>query len=113
MSRLTRRACVTGGSLWLLACAVPARAAAPDLPRGYLVDAIPADWQRELEDMACVSLHVDHALLTPRQAREVKQAGYWLFCYTVDDPQRARELFSWGVDALCTDRIDLVGPDCA
>ena len=31
MSRLTRRACVTGGSLWLLACAVPARAAAPDL----------------------------------------------------------------------------------
>lgn len=31
MSHLTRRACVTGGSLWLLACAVPARAAAPDL----------------------------------------------------------------------------------
>ena len=31
MSRLTRRACVTAGSLWLLACAVPARAAAPDL----------------------------------------------------------------------------------
>jgi sulfur-oxidizing protein SoxY len=31
MSRLTRRACVTGGGLWLLACAVPARAAAPDL----------------------------------------------------------------------------------
>lgn len=31
MSALTRRACVSGGGLWLLACAVPARAAAPDL----------------------------------------------------------------------------------
>ncbi len=31
MSVLTRRACVSGGGLWLLACAVPARAAAPDL----------------------------------------------------------------------------------
>jgi sulfur-oxidizing protein SoxY len=31
MNVLTRRACVRGGGLWLLACAVPARAAAPDL----------------------------------------------------------------------------------
>jgi glycerophosphoryl diester phosphodiesterase len=27
----------------------------------------------------------------------------------VDDPARAREIFAWGVDALCTDRIDLIG----
>jgi glycerophosphoryl diester phosphodiesterase len=28
----------------------------------------------------------------------------------VNEPARARELFDWGVDALCTDRIDLIGP---
>ena len=89
------------------------RAAAPDLPRGYLVDDVPADWREELEALGCVSLHVDHETLTPAQARAVKEAGYWLFCYTVDDPARAREIFGWGVDALCTDRIDLIGAEFA
>ena len=88
-----------------------ARAAAPALPRGWLVDEVPDHWQEELEAMGCVGLHVDHETLTPAQARAVKDAGYWLFCYTVDDPERAREIFGWGVDALCTDRIDLIGAD--
>jgi len=33
--------------------------------------------------------------------------------YTVNQPLRARELLSWGVDAICTDRIDTIGPDFA
>ncbi len=90
-----------------------ARAAAPDLPRGWLVTEVPGDWRERLERLGCASLHVDHEALTPAQAAAVKAAGYWLFCYTVDDPGRARELFAWGVDALCTDRIDLIGPDFA
>ena len=90
-----------------------ARAAAPDLPRGYLVDDVPENFAAELEDLGCVSLHTDHETLTRAKARAVKDAGYWLFCYTVDDPARAREIFGWGVDALCTDRIDLIGADFA
>ena len=90
-----------------------ARRAAPDLPRGYLVDAVPANWRDELEKMGCVSLHTDHETLTRDKARAVKEAGYWLFCYTVNDAARARRLRSWGVDAFCTDRIDLIGPDFA
>jgi glycerophosphoryl diester phosphodiesterase len=87
-----------------------AREAAPDVPRGWLVAGIPPDWQAELAALGCVSLHVDHETLTRPAVRQVKDAGYWLFCYTVDDPRRASELFDWGIDALCTDRIDLVGP---
>jgi glycerophosphoryl diester phosphodiesterase len=90
-----------------------ARAAAPDLPRGYLVDDVPEDFAAELEALGCVSLHTDHETLTRDKARAVKDAGYWLFCYTVDEPARAREIFGWGVDALCTDRIDLIGADFA
>lgn len=86
-----------------------ARAAAPDLPRGLLVKELPAAWQQDLQTLGCAGVHVDHERLTPAAARAVKDAGYWLFCYTVDEPQRARELFGWGVDALCTDRIDLIG----
>jgi glycerophosphoryl diester phosphodiesterase len=34
-----------------------------------------------------------------------------VLCYTVNDPQRARELFGWGVDAIVTDRLDLIPHD--
>lgn len=88
-----------------------ARAAAPGLPRGLLVEAIPSDWQERLQASGAVALHCDHRRLTEAEARRVKSAGYWLFCYTVNDPQRVRDLFAWGVDALCTDRIDLVRPE--
>jgi glycerophosphoryl diester phosphodiesterase len=92
---------------------VAARAAAPDLPRGYLLDRVPADWPEALAALGCVALHTNHRHLSRAQARAVKDAGYWLFCYTVNDPARARELFDWGVDAFCTDRIDVIAPDLA
>ncbi len=90
-----------------------ARAAAPDLPRGWLTSRIPPDWAARLDTLACVALHTNHRHLTRADARAVKDAGYWLFCYTVDDPARARALLDWGADAFCTDRIDLIGPDFA
>jgi glycerophosphoryl diester phosphodiesterase len=86
-----------------------AREAAPDLPRALLVDDVPENFAAELEALGCVGLHTDHETLTREKARAVKDAGFWLFCYTVDEPARAREIFGWGVDALCTDRIDLIG----
>jgi glycerophosphoryl diester phosphodiesterase len=90
-----------------------ARAAVCDLPRGLLVDDVPADWRDELESLGCVSLHANHAKLSADTVRAIKAAGYWIFCYTVNATARAREILSWGVDAFCTDRIDLIGPDFA
>jgi glycerophosphoryl diester phosphodiesterase len=90
---------------------VAAKAAAPGIPRGLLIDAIPADWQKRVETLAAVALHTNHQHLTAEQAHAVKQEGAGLLCYTVNDPARAREIMAWGVDAFCTDRIDLIGPD--
>jgi glycerophosphoryl diester phosphodiesterase len=90
-----------------------ARRVAPDLPRALLTDQVPADWRALLERSGAASVNTDHTQLTNEQARAIKQAGYWLFCYTVNEPDRARELLSWGVDAFCTDRIDLIGPGFA
>ncbi|WP_151637957.1 glycerophosphodiester phosphodiesterase [Noviherbaspirillum aerium] len=87
--------------------------AAPAIPRGFLLDAILPGWHEQLKALEAVALHTNHRKLSHRQAAEVKQAGYGLFCYTVNDPPRARELLEWGVDAFCTDRIDLIGPDFA
>jgi glycerophosphoryl diester phosphodiesterase len=91
-----------------------AQAAAPTVPRAWLVDRIPPipiDWQAQLRALGACALHVNQRHLTQQQAQAVRQAGVGLFCYTVNDPQRARELLGWGVDAFCTDRIDLIGPD--
>lgn len=90
-----------------------AREAVSQLPRGLLIDRVPADWRGRLDHLGCVSLHTNYRHLSREQAHAVKKAGYWLFCYTVDDPERAREILAWGVDALCTDRLDLVGAGIA
>jgi glycerophosphoryl diester phosphodiesterase len=88
-----------------------ARAAAPQLPRALLVDALPPDWEARAHALGAVALHVGHRRLTQSQAAAVKAAGFGLFCYTVNDPARARTLLDWGVDAFCTDRIDVIGPE--
>ncbi len=36
-----------------------------------------------------------------------KRRGYAVMAYTINDPDRMRELVSWGVDAVITDRPDL------
>lgn len=88
-------------------------AEAPQLPRALLVERVARGWLAMMARLDAVSLHVNHRHLTRALAAEVKSAGYWLFCYTVNEPQRARELLEWGVDAFCTDRIDRIGPDFA
>jgi glycerophosphoryl diester phosphodiesterase len=86
-----------------------AQDAAPEVPRAWLVDAVPADWQSTLLEVGASALHVKARFLTRAQAIAVKGAGYGLFCYTVNEPDQARALRAIGVDAICTDRLDLIG----
>lgn len=87
-----------------------ARHAAPEVPRAWLTPSLPSDWDRRARALDVVAIHTDHKRLTAARAAAVKAAGFGLFCYTVNAPDRARTLFGWGVDGLCTDRIDLIGP---
>lgn len=89
---------------------VAAKAAAPRVPRGFLVDVIPSDWHDRLQTLDAVALHTNHKNLTPELASAVKKAGYGLFCYTVNSLERAKEILQWGVDGFCTDRIDIIAP---
>ncbi len=86
-----------------------AKQTVPEIARGLLVDRIPADWQAQLDFLDAVTLHTNHEHLSPSMARAIKQAGFGLFCYTVNDSARAREILSWGVDGFCTDQLDIIG----
>lgn len=88
-----------------------ARETSPSLLRALLVDGIPPDWQERMVSLACVSLHCDYRKLTVEQAKSVREAGYALVCYTVNEVETARKLFASGVDAIITDRLDRIGPD--
>ncbi|MFC5462522.1 glycerophosphodiester phosphodiesterase [Massilia niabensis] len=83
---------------------------APQVPRACLMSELPPDWERRAHSVEAVAIHTNHKHLTRELAASVRAAGFGLFCYTVNDPRRARELLSWGVEAFCTDRIDLIGP---
>lgn len=85
-----------------------AQQAAPGLPRACLFERLSGDWSARARMVDACAIHVHHAALSPRLVQQVRAHGFGLLCYTVDAPARARTLFEWGVDALCTDRIDLI-----
>lgn len=88
-----------------------AQQAVPELPRGLLLDEWRDDWQSVTEKLGCISLHLNHQLLDEQRVQQIKQAGLYILVYTVNSPRRAQQLLDWGVDTICTDRIDVIGPD--
>jgi glycerophosphoryl diester phosphodiesterase len=89
-------------------CLAVARDLAPAVPRGCLADRLPARWQQQLEAYDCSTLHLNDQRLSEQQRAAVLAAGVPLILYTINDPDRARELLGAGVTALFTDRVSEV-----
>ena len=85
----------------------------PDIPRAYLATVIPRDWQRVLEETGSSAMHCgDTELLSKAAIQTLVSAGYPVRVYTVDNPDRAAELRSWGVESVFTnfpERMDGIG----
>lgn len=88
-----------------------AREAAPELPRGYLVDKVPENWRDTMQRLGCVALHCNYKALTEQLAAEIHRAGYSILLWTVNDPADARRMRAMGADCLVTDALDRIGPD--
>ena len=80
-----------------------ARVVRPDWPRGLLVRGLPNGWRRQVEALGCVSVHLGNKLANRFAVRRVKEAGYLVAVYTVNNARRARRFLSWGVDCVITD----------
>ena len=84
---------------------VAARAAAPHIPRGWLIDSFTdADWDR-LSALDCVSVHTSWKTISRARIREIRDAGYQVMIYTVNDVAKARELLDAGASGLFTDNL--------
>lgn len=107
-------------------CLYTLRKRHPYIPMGYLV--VIHDWkneflrtkhkiQKEVDELNCQSIHINHAsdrsgqtILTEHHIEQLKnlsQAEY-LMSYTVNDVCRAQQLKDWGVDALFSDRLEMI-----
>ena len=58
-----------------------------------------------------MSIHLNHKLLDAARVASLKQAGLHILVYTVNILFCVAELLCWGVDCICTDAIDVIGPD--
>jgi glycerophosphoryl diester phosphodiesterase len=80
-----------------------AEGSAPHIARGILFRRIPKNWREVAEGLGCVTVHADQRRLRPVIVAEIRRAGYPVLAYTVNDPERARTLFDWGVTSVFSD----------
>lgn len=78
----------------------------PSSQLGFLMHEWQADWMDFCDRIASVAVDVNEKILTQEKVKEIKASGRSLLAYTVNQVERARELFSWGVDAVFSDHAD-------
>ena len=75
----------------------------PEVQRAYNVSAIPSNWQERLELLDCSGLHIHHPFFDAAKVAVIKQAGYKVVAFTVNNETLAEQLFAQGLDAIFTD----------
>jgi glycerophosphoryl diester phosphodiesterase len=90
-----------------------ARAAVPELPRAWLVEALPGDWEARLSRLRCVALDACYETLNADIVAAARRGGYRVVTWTANDAASVKALFGWGVDCIITDAIDRIAPNQA
>lgn len=85
-----------------------ARDTAPEFARALLIDELKDDWRGRALAVEAVGINTNGKRLTAPRAVEIKQAGYLLSTYTINDPDVARVLVAMGTDCVITDMPDVV-----
>lgn len=77
---------------------------APKVSVGVLQDGQhPEDLLEYLHALKASAYHPSEAIIDPATVKELRAAGFGVNVYTVNSPQRQRELFEMGVTAIFTD----------
>jgi len=88
---------------------VAARANASHIARGLLIEELAEGDIERARALECISMHVDHRHLDQATIERLQAAGFAVLAYTVNDLARLKAMLDWRVDAICTDRIDVIG----
>jgi glycerophosphoryl diester phosphodiesterase len=81
------------------------RAALPLLPLSFLAEQYTADADATIAEFGCSIFASDHAALDQKLVAQMHRQGVAVMAYTINDVERAREVLSWGTDAIFTDAL--------
>lgn len=87
-----------------------ARATAPGLPRGFLLDEFRPDWLAVATQLGCAAIVCNYTLWDAQRVSAAQAAGLRCLSYTVNDAWAAQHLMALGTDGIITDRVDLFSP---
>ncbi len=88
-----------------------ARAEQPHLPRGLLLDTLPANWLQTAQQLGCSAVICQHQLWNAATVAQARSAGLKMLSYTVNDTASVQRLLALGTDGLITDQVDEFQPD--
>lgn len=84
-----------------------ARDMAPEYPRALLLDDVwPDNWQDIATHLDVSAVNLNGNTATREQVEDAIDFGKPVIAYTINDPQKARQLQGWGVDGFFTDEPD-------
>lgn len=84
-------------------CLEQVRAQGSDLPLGYICLKLPKDGLAFARRLNCESLHISKKIARRPLIGKIKEAGFEVAVFTVNDPARAKRLLARGVDCIITD----------
>ena len=84
--------------------------AAPQLPRGLLLDTLWDGCFGYAEQLKCSAIVCNHALWDAARVARVHGMGLRALSYTVNDEWAAERLIALGTDGVVTDRVDFFVP---
>ncbi len=87
-----------------------AQSAAPQLPRGLLLDTLWDGWLAMAQRLGCVAVVNNYALWSRETVDQAHAAGLRALSYTVNDEWAAEHLLALGTDGVITDRVDFFSP---
>jgi len=72
----------------------------------FKASAFDKDWRTLLNFCNSSIINIEDTKLTQARVKEIKNAGYSLNVWTVNNQSRANQLANWGVDGIFTDKAD-------
>ena len=75
---------------------------------GFLMHDWLDDWETTCDRLNCISVNVNQEILDQEKVKMIKRTDRRLLSYTVNNAERARELFKLGVDAVFSDVPDKI-----
>lgn len=80
----------------------------PEWPRGLLMDQRLENWKEVADYIKAATININGNTATPEEIEEYMEYHKPILAYTINQPDKARELVRWGVDSFFSDNPDVV-----